>query len=68
MREGGDSVLRRLVWRVILGLRASERGEVYVEYVVLAALAVLAILGAVQYFFNAVSALFQRLASALGGL
>jgi Flp pilus assembly pilin Flp len=39
-----------------------------VEYVVLAALAVLAILGAIQYFFNAISALFQRLGGALGGL
>jgi Flp pilus assembly pilin Flp len=60
--------LRRLVWPLFLRLRASERGEVYVEYVVLGALAVLAILGAVQYFFNAISALFQRLGGALSGL
>lgn len=60
--------LRRLAWDLFLRLRASERGEVYVEYVVLAALAVLMILGAIQYFFNAVSALFQRLGDALGGL
>lgn len=44
------------------------RGEVYVEYVVLAALATLVILGAVQYFFGAISALFQRIGGALSGL
>jgi Flp pilus assembly pilin Flp len=60
--------LRKLIWVLLLRLRASERGEVYVEYVVLGALAVLAILGAVQYFFNAISALFQRLGGALSGL
>jgi Flp pilus assembly pilin Flp len=60
--------LQRLIWTPLLRLRTSERGEVYVEYVVLAALAVLAILGAIQYFFNAISALFQRLGGALGGL
>lgn len=49
-------------------LRRSERGEVYVEYVVLSALAVLVILGAVQYFFGAVSGLFQRIGDSLGGL
>lgn len=60
--------MRKLFWVLLLRLRASERGEVYVEYVVLGALAVLAILGAVQYFFNAISALFQRLGGALSGL
>ncbi len=60
--------MRRLAWTLFLRLRASERGEVYVEYVVLGALAVLAILGAVQFFFNAIAALFQRLGNALGGL
>lgn len=60
--------MRRVIWALLLRLRASERGEVYVEYVVLGALAVLAILGAVQYFFNAISALFQRLGGALSGL
>ncbi len=60
--------MRRLAWAVLLRLRASERGEVYVEYVVLGALAVLAILGAIQYFFNAIAALFERLGNALGGL
>ena len=60
--------MRRLAWAVLLRLRASERGEVYVEYVVLGALAVLAILGAIQYFFNAIAALFERLGNSLGGL
>jgi len=52
----------------LLRLRGSERGEVYVEYVVLGALAVLVILSAVQYFFGAVSGLFQRIGDSLSGL
>ncbi|MGH7378230.1 MAG: hypothetical protein ACREKK_12510 [Candidatus Methylomirabilales bacterium] len=62
------SRLRRWVLAPLVWLRTLERGEVYVEYVVLAALAVLVILGGVQYFFNAVSALFERIGNALGGL
>lgn len=54
--------------RILLSsLRSSERGEAFVEYVVLAALAVLVILGAVQAFFGGVAALFQRIASSLSG-
>ena len=49
-------------------LLGEERGEVYVEYVVLGALATLVILGAVEFFFNSVSALFSRIGSALSGL
>ena len=48
-------------------VRASERGEAFVEYVVLAALAVLVILGAVQAFFGGVASLFQRIGSSLSG-
>ncbi len=60
--------MRRWVLAPLVWLRTFERGEVYVEYVVLGALAVLVILGAVQYFFNAVSALFQRIGDGLSGL
>lgn len=60
------------MYRRILGLtlilRHSDEGQAYVEYVVLGALAVLAILGTVQYFFGAISALFIRLGGVLGGL
>lgn len=56
------------ILRALVSLRSSERGEVYVEYVVLGALAVLVILGAVQYLFGAVSGLFQRIGDSLGGL
>lgn len=59
-------MLRR-IWIALLRARDSERGEVYVEYVVLGSLAVLVILGAVEYFFNAISALFQRIGGQLGG-
>ena len=60
--------LGRRILATLLQLRTSERGEVYVEYVVLGAMAVLVILGAVQYFFGAVSGLFQRIGDSLGGL
>jgi Flp pilus assembly pilin Flp len=62
------SLGRRILATLLLQLRTSERGEVYVEYVVLGALAVLVILSAVQYFFGAVSGLFQRIGESLGGL
>jgi Flp pilus assembly pilin Flp len=60
--------LRRWILIQLLRLRASEQGEVYVEYVVLGSLAVLVILGAIQYFFGALSGLFQRLGDAVSGL
>lgn len=60
--------MRRFIWSLLVRARDSERGVVYVEYVVLGALATLVILGAVQYFFGAISALFQRIGSALSGL
>jgi len=60
--------LGRRIVATLLQLRTSEQGEVYVEYVVLGALAVLVILSAVQYFFGAVSGLFQRIGESLGGL
>jgi Flp pilus assembly pilin Flp len=60
--------LQRWILTQLLRLQTSERGEVYVEYVVLGSLAVLVILGAIQYFFGALSGLFQRLGDAVGGL
>lgn len=60
--------MQRWILTQLLRLRASERGEVYVEYVVLGSLAVLVILGAIQYFFGALSGLFQRLGDAVSGL
>lgn len=45
-----------------------ERGEVYVEYTVLGALAVLVILGAIQYFFGGLSYLFTRMGDMLRGI
>jgi Flp pilus assembly pilin Flp len=66
--RGGDALLRKILSALLLRGRKSERGEVYVEYVVLGALATLVILGAVQYLFGAISALFQRIGGALSGL
>ncbi|MGH2728820.1 MAG: hypothetical protein ACRDKS_17750 [Actinomycetota bacterium] len=54
-------LLERLRWR-------DERGEVYVEYTVLGSLAVLVILGAVQYFFGGISFLFQWMGDVLRGI
>jgi Flp pilus assembly pilin Flp len=67
MRKEVSSLQKRILMP-LLRLRASDRGEVYVEYVVLGALAVLVILTAVQYFFGAVSGLFQRIGESLSGL
>ena len=67
MRKEVISLGRRIL-ATILQFRTAERGEVYVEYVVLGALAVLVILSAVQYFFGALSGLFQRLGDAVSGL
>jgi Flp pilus assembly pilin Flp len=53
--------LQRLRW-------GDERGEVYVEYTVLGALAVLVILGAIQYFFGGISFVFQKMGDALRGI
>lgn len=60
--------MQRWILTQLLRLQTSERGEVYVEYVVLGSLAVLVILGAIQYFFGALSALFQRMGDAVSGL
>ena len=46
----------------------NERGEVYVEYTVLGALAVLVILGAIQYFFGGLSYLFTKMGDAVRGI
>jgi len=47
---------------------SSESGEAYVEYVTLAGLAILVILGTVQYFFGGIADLFQRLGDVLRGI
>lgn len=53
------------LWLRFRNRLAAEDGTVYVEYVVMSALAVLVILGAIQFFFGSLSALFQRMAEAL---
>lgn len=62
-KEGKMRLFQRLAM-----LRHSEAGEVYVEYTVLAALAILVILGAVQYFFGGVSYLFTKMGGILRGI
>ena len=59
-----------MIERLLFLRRASlsEKGEVYVEYVVLAGLAVLVILATIQYFFNGISELFQRMGDSVRGL
>lgn len=51
-----------------LRLLGSESGQAYLEYVVLGALAVLVILGAVQYLFDGIAGLMQRLGDTLRGM
>ena len=55
----------RKLFGLLLALRDSEEGAAIVEYVVLSALAVLVILGAVEFFFSAISVLFNRIAQQL---
>jgi Flp pilus assembly pilin Flp len=59
-----------LIERFLTLLRSApgEKGEVYVEYVVLAGLATLVILGSIQYFFGGISELFQRMGDTVRGL
>ena len=45
-----------------------ERGDVFVEYVVLAAVAVLVILAAVQYFGAGIAEMFRRLIDTVTGM
>lgn len=59
--------MRRKLSNLILALRYSDAGQAYVEYVVLGSLAVLVILGAVQFFFGSISAVFVRLGGTLRG-
>jgi Flp pilus assembly pilin Flp len=59
----------RFIYRIAQRVRIwEERGEVYVEYSVLGALAVLVILGAVQYFFGGISYLFTKMGDILRGI
>lgn len=48
-----------------VGRVREDRGQAYIEYVVLGAVAVLVILGAIQFFFGSVAALFERLGRAI---
>lgn len=52
----------------LISLRNSDSGEAYVEYVTLAGLAILVILGTVQYFFGGIADLFQRLGDMMRGI
>lgn len=60
--------MRLLHWLHSRARWLEERGEVYVEYTVLGSLAVLVILGAIQYFFGGISYLFQKMGDILRGI
>jgi Flp pilus assembly pilin Flp len=47
---------------------APERGTSYIEYVVMAAVALIALLGVIQVFFGAISGLFSRLTGLINGI
>lgn len=55
-------------WQAALSRLWSDRGSIYTEYVVLGALAVLVILGAVQYLFGGLAQMFQRMGDAIRGM
>lgn len=56
------------LWLRVKGKFRDDTGAEYVEYVVIAALAILLILGAIQFFFDSLAELFRRLAEAVTGL
>lgn len=45
----------------------SQAGDIFIEYVIVAAVAVALILGVIQAFFGSVAALWSRLASMITG-
>jgi Flp pilus assembly pilin Flp len=47
---------------------ASENGTAYIEYVVLGAVALIALLGVIQAFFGGISNLFSRLTDMINGI
>jgi len=59
--------MRFKLWKLRHRL-SGEAGEVYVEYTVLAAVAVLVILFAIQYFFGGIAQVFQRMGDVLRGI
>ena len=59
--------MRRFV-RGLLTRLAEERGDVFVEYVVLAAVAVMVILAAVTYFGQGIADMFRSLIDAVKGI
>ncbi|CAN5856921.1 hypothetical protein BH23PLA1_BH23PLA1_14910 [soil metagenome] len=59
--------MAKKLWYLWFSIR-NDRGEVYVEYVVLAGLAMLVILGSIQYFFGGISDLFTRMGETVRGL
>ena len=58
--------MRASVARLRLALR-SEEGTIFIEYVVVAAVAVVLILGAIQAFFGGVADMWIRLTSMVTG-
>ena len=61
-------MLRSLRYRGrIMAMLCSEAGTAFIEYVVVAAVAVVLILGAVQAFFGGVAQLWARLTSMVTG-
>ena len=57
-----------LTTRWVQTAAAPERGTAYLEYVVLGAVALIALLGVVQVFFGGISNLFTRLTTMINGI
>ena len=57
-----------LTTRWVQAAAAPERGTAYLEYVVLGAVALIALLGVVQVFFGGISNLFTRLTTMINGI
>lgn len=57
---------KRFLWR-IRSLKSNEDGTTFIEYVVVAAVAVVLILGAIQAFFGGVAQMWTNLTAVVTG-
>jgi Flp pilus assembly pilin Flp len=65
--KGGDRALLQRCWTKLCVAASSEDGTTFIEYVVVAAVAVALILGAVQAFFGGVADVWTRLTQMVAG-
>ena len=68
IRRTVATVTTALAYRWSQATAAPETGTAYLEYVVLGAVALIALLGVIQAFFGGISNLFSRLTDMINGI